>query len=196
MLYITFKILDASKFNDFQKIYDHMVMVRQPNFKFEDNGPEIDWDAKKTQEEVDGALEELNYYLDNDPEVIRYNEIIPDYVTSFLEQYIDAYNEKLNLLGIQEVQSIFNYLEHGFEVDLNSLETTSSDCGIVKFSTANFPFGGIERFLITLKAYDILPLECYDGFSICKIVWNTDISFDFITLDAKTEAYKKNKAIK
>ncbi|SDS09544.1 hypothetical protein SAMN05216503_1964 [Polaribacter sp. KT25b] len=38
MLYIKFKIQDASKFEDFKILYNHIVQVRQPGFKFDDKG--------------------------------------------------------------------------------------------------------------------------------------------------------------
>ena len=74
--------------------------------------------------------------------------------------------------------SIFNYLEFGFDVDLNCLEVFKKDKGIIKFSTGNFPFGGLERFFITLKAFQLIPIECFDGFSVNQIDWKSDFDYE------------------
>ena len=189
MLYIKFDIQDTSKYEDFQRLYEHMVNVRQPGFKFVDNDPVIDWDSMQTQEEVDAAVNELSDFLDQEPEVHRYKELIPDYVAVLLDKYIQADNEKLESLGIQNVLSVFNYLEYGFEVDLDHLEKINEYSGVVKFSTGNYPFGGIERFLVTLKAFGLVPTECFDGFNICKFEWLSDFEYNATNLPEKTRVY-------
>ncbi len=189
MLYIKFKIQDTSKFEDFKTLYNHMVLVREPGFQFTDEGPIIDWDTKKTQEEVDAAVAELSYYLDHEPEFHRCKELLPEYVTELLEKYLQDDNEKLGALGIHNVLSIFNYLEFGFEVDMNALKKLDEHSGIVEFSTGNYPFGGIERFLITLKAFDIIPTECFDGFAVCELNWIADFDYNSTKLPEKTKAY-------
>ncbi|GHC47015.1 hypothetical protein [Ulvibacter litoralis] len=189
MLYIKFNIQDNSKYPDFQTLYTHMVNMREPGFEYVDNSPEIDWDTKKTQEEVDAAVKELSDYLDEKPEVHRYNELIPDYVTLFLEQFLKADNEKLASLGIQDIGSIFNYLEYGFEVDMDALEKINEQEGIVTFSTGNYPFGGIERFLITMKAYDLVPTECFNGFEICELNWTSKFDYETAAFPERTKEY-------
>ena len=166
-----------------------MVDIRQPDFKFVENDPEFDWDSMQTQEEVDAAVKELSDYLDQEPEAHRYKELIPDYVAELLDNYIQADNEKLESLGIQNVLSVFNYLEYGFEVDLDNLEKINERSGVVEFSTGNYPFGGIERFLITLRAFDLIPTECFDGFHICEFEWLSDFEYNTINLPEKTRAY-------
>mgnify|MGYP003635060921 CR=1 FL=1 len=192
MLYIKFDIQDTSKYEDFQKLHEHMVNVRQPGFKFVENDPVIDWDSMQTQEEVDAAVKELSDYLDQEPEAHRCKELIPDYVAVLLDKYIQADNEKLESLGIQNLLSVFNYLEYGFEVDLDNLEKINERSGVVEFSTGNYPFGGIERFLITLRAFDLIPTECFDGFNICEFDWLSDFEYNTINLPEKTKAYLNN----
>lgn len=193
MLYIKFNIQDNSKYEDFKKLYEYMDEVRQPGFKFIDEGPEFDWDSMKTQEEVDAAVEELNDFLDTEPEARRYKEIIPSYVNVFLEKFLQIDNEKLGSLGIHDALSLFNYLETGFEVDMDTLEKINEHSGIVNFSTGNYPFGGMERFLVTLKAYNLLPTECFDGFTICKFEWRSDFEYTSTQLPEKTKEYLRMK---
>jgi len=189
MLYIKFEIKDSSRFEDFQKLYDHMVKVRQPGFKFDDVGPEFDWDGMKSQEEVDAAVEELNTFLDQqvEPEIYRCKALLPSYVKVFLESYLQGGNESLESFGSQEVVSIFNYLEYGFEVEMDTLKKINDHLGIVKFSTANYPFGGMERFIMSLAAYDLKPVACFDGFNECDIKWTTTHEYDSVV------SLKKNR---
>ena len=196
MLYITFNIIDALKFKDFQELYKHMLNMRQPGYKFPDDSPEIDWDSKHTQEEIDEAVKKLNDYLDVEPEVHRFRALIPDYAKAHLQKYVDTDNEKLKVIGVQNVVSIFNYLEYGFEVDFDSLEKTSEHCAVIKFYTANYPFGGIERFLITLKAFELTPIECFDGFAISKIEWTNSLEYETTELKEKTKAYLQQSLLK
>ena len=83
-------------------------------------------------------------------------------------------------------------MEYGFEVDLDNLEKINERSGVVEFSTGNYPFGGIERFLITLRAFDLIPTECFDGFNICEFDWLSDFEYNTINLPEKTKAYLNN----
>ncbi|MDW7691875.1 hypothetical protein R9C00_15970 [Flammeovirgaceae bacterium SG7u.111] len=188
MLYIKFNIEDPSKYIDFQKLYNHMVEVRQPGYKFkEEDGPEIDWDSLTDQE-----MTEVIDKLFEEPEVIRYKEFIPDYAHQFLGSYVGFENERAGDFGF-ETSEIFNYLEFSFEVELDNLERKNENDGLIEFSTGNFPFGGIERFLITLKAFDIRPAEYFDGFAIHEVDWTSDFAYDTIELPGKTSQYLKGK---
>jgi len=189
MLYISFNISNTLKFEDFKNLYKHMDNVRKPNYEFPDYSPKIDWNSKQTQEEVDIAVKELNDYLDIAPEVHRRKAFIPDYANAYLEKYIKADNDKLEGLGLQNADSIFNYLEYGFEVDIDSLNKTDEHHAIIKFSTGNFPFGGIERFIITLKAFGLKATQCFDGFVISKIEWLSEIEYKTNKLPEKTKTY-------
>lgn len=191
MLYIKFKIQNAPKYLDFQELYNHMVKTRAPGFNFQEDesAPEMDWDSKKNKEEIDLAVKELNDYLDQKPEFHRYNEKIPSYVHDFLKSYLQFDAKKSGYLAALDPISIFNYLECGFEVDMDSLEKHNEEYGIIRFSTGNYPFGGLERFFITLKAYEITPLECYDGFTTNQIKWHSNFEYE------ETEFPKRKKGI-
>lgn len=191
MLYIKFQIEEATKYNDFVKLYNHLEMVRKPGFEFEDEVPEFDWD-NMNENEVNEALKLIDESLDEElVEYKRYQEVIPEYANLFFEKYLKLDNDKLGNLGIHDVLSIFNYLEFGFEVELDTIKKIKESLYVIEFSTGNYPFGGLERFLITLKAYNLIPLECFDGFSINEIKWNSDFEHSFLELKKQTEVYLK-----
>lgn len=184
MLYIEFDIKDSSKYNDFEKLYNHMVKVRQVNFKFEEEEEvEIDWD-NVTDEEVNEIFSAQN------SEKKRYKELIPNYADQFLKSYVGFDQQQTGLLGFK-VLEILNYLEFSFEVDMVLLKKQNENSGIVEFSTGNYPYGGMERFLMTLKAFDLIPTECYNGFTIYKFNWISDFKHKSIELTEKTTEYLK-----
>lgn len=190
MLFIKFKIQDKSKYTDFKNLFKHMVAVRQPNFRFEEeDASDFDWDAM-TDAEMEEALKKIDESDDeNGQQVNRYKILIPGYANAFLERYLKIDADKLGVLGIEKVLSILNYLEFDFEVDMNKLKKLDEYLGIVEFSTGNFPFGGTERFLMTLKAFDLIPIECFDGFSILEYNWTSDFEFDATELPEQTKVY-------
>ncbi|XMO86545.1 hypothetical protein AAFN75_17305 [Algibacter sp. AS12] len=196
MLYIQFEIQNTSKFEDFQTLYNHMVKVRQPSFKFDDVGPEFDWDTMP-EEEVEAALKELNTFLDQQvqPEIYRYKELIPRYAKEFLENYLQNENKKSGYFGEPDALSIFNYLEFGFEVDMDQLKKTNDSFGIVEFSTENYPFGGLERFIMTLAAYELKPVTCFDGFNTCKFHWMSPFEYETVISTKKNHFTKITKWI-
>lgn len=189
MLYIKFDIQDASTYQDFQKLYDHMVAVRQPDHIFDDNeGPHFDWDGM-TQEEVDASLEILNAFLDETPEARRYKNLIPEYAHLFMGRYLQGAHQTLETLDIDDMLMLFNYLEFGFEVDLNRFEKLQENFGIIEFSTGNYPFGGLERFYITMKAFGLIPTECFDGFTISELLWESAFDYTAKEVPERTEEY-------
>jgi len=169
-----------------------MLAIRQPEFEFEEEKPpEFDWDSM-TQKEVDEALEKLFEFCDQDESVIkRYQKLIPNYANEFLEKYLQFDNDNLGSLGVLDTASILNYLEYGFEVEMDDLEKQNENIGIVEFSTGNYPFGGIERFLMVLKAFDLTPVECYNGFVVYEFEWLSSFKFKHIELPKKTKEYLK-----
>lgn len=182
MLYIKFNIQDSSKYNTFQKLYDHMVLVRQPDFSFEDESPEFDWDAM-TEEEVEKALDELDNFLDQDILLVkRYKAFIPEYAHAFLQ--------KINAMGVYgyNESEIMSYLEHEFEVDMNNLQQLDETRGLVEFSTGNFPYGGMDRFLMVLKSFEVMPTECFNGFTIYD-KWTSDLAHDALEKPEETKKY-------
>jgi len=188
MLYIKFDIQDTSSYQDFQKLYDHMVAVRQPDHTFDDEGPHFDWDSM-TQKEVDTSLEILNAFLDEAPQARRYKSFIPEYAHLFIGQYLQGTHQTLKTLNIDDMLSLFNYLEFDFEVDMNRLEKVGETSGIVEFSTGNYPFGGLERFFITLKAFGLIPTECFDGFTIAALQWESAFEYTASQFPERTKEY-------
>ncbi|GAB5526199.1 MAG: hypothetical protein Roseis2KO_40710 [Roseivirga sp.] len=192
MLYIKFTITDSKKYTDFQKVYDHMVQVRHPGFTFEEEEmPELDWDEMTDKEIEDGLKTQFDFSARDDPEAQRYGELIPGYANAFLEGYLRVDNAGLGPLGMLEVCSILNYLEFGFEVDMDKLEKFDDGTGLVEFSTGNYPYGGMERFLMTLKAFGLIPVECFNGFCVYEFDWTNDFEHEAIELPEKTKAYLK-----
>lgn len=190
MLYIKFNIQDQHKYLDFTKVYEHMVMVRQPNFEFEeDKVPEFDW-GNLTKEETAAALEKIDEFFDIDAEDRRYKELFPAYADENLKSYIKSDKEIAGAYGF-DLKGIFNYLEYSFEVDMNNLKKLNETSGLVAFSTGNYPFGGLERFVMTLKAFDLIPFECYNGFTIHTFEWINPFKYEGKELPEKTKIYKE-----
>lgn len=192
MLYIKFQIKDTLKYNDFLKLYKHMLNVREPGFKFKEEPPlEFDWD-NMTQEEVNEATEKI---LDSSDERVietkRYQKFIPPYAHQFLESYLERDNDALGELGILDSRSLLNYLEYGFEVFFTKLETQPNSSGRITFETDNYPFGGLERFIMTLLAFDITPTECFDGFAVNAFESLPNSKYNWIELPEQTKAYLK-----
>lgn len=182
MLYIKFRVTSKEKFTDFQKLFLHMKQVREPDFEFEEEEiPEIDW-ANTTPEEIDRIMDE------SDPELKRYKDFIPDYANTFLESYLSFDHSRVQIYK-EDVLSILNYLEFGFEVDMDSLESINENECLIEFSTGNFPFGGLDRFLMVLKAFDFIPYECFNGFTIFTFNWISKFEYDGIEDSEKTKAY-------
>lgn len=190
MLYIKFKIQDLEKYQDFQIVYDHMVQLRQPNFEFEEEViPEFDWD-NLSKEETNAALEKIDEFFDQDADDRRYAELFPEYADAFLKSYIEKDQSIAGAYGF-DIKGIFNYLEFGFEVDLDNLKILEDNIGLIEFSTGNYPFGGLERFIMVLKSFDLISLECFDGFHIFKLNWLSEFEFTPTSLEEKTKAYLK-----
>lgn len=160
-----------------------MVEVRRPDYVFEeDKTVEIDWDSL-TDQEIDDAVAMLNEER-NYPEE-RYKMVVPDYANAFLE---DCERAKADEYGFS-LSDIFEYLEWSFEVNMDHLELLDAHSGIVKFSTGNYPFGGLEKFLITLRAFDLTPTEYFDGFTVDSIRWVSPIAYTTTELPDKTKSY-------
>ena len=171
MLYIKFKIANHKNFMDFRALYDHMFAVRTADYIPKENELEIDdfKDEDKTKIEL-------------------FKTLIPVYASEVLCNYFYFDNTK-SILSNEDKLSYINYLEYGFEVNLDLLERCKNGGGIVKISTGNYPFGGLERFMITLKAFKLAPFECFDGFNVCALHWVSDVEYEATILSEKTKEY-------
>lgn len=169
-----------------------MVTVREPNYMFEHEiEPEIDWD-NLAEDEVEAAVQKLSDYGDQDKFTYkRYQELIPSFVNSFLESRIQSVNNTKDSISKSEAIAFMSFLEFDFEVDMDGLEKTATNTGVVKFSTGNFPFGGLDRFIIALKAYDLVATECFNGFSVIEVNWTSNFEFNVTELPEETKIYLK-----
>jgi hypothetical protein len=181
MLYITFTIASPEKFTAFKKLYQHMCAIRTPDYQETAGAETIDW-TTATEEEMDA-------FMDKDsPKIELFHRLFPEYAQQFLANYFYDDAGK-SVLEQEDIVSFFNYLEYGFEVDLSVLEQFANNEGIVKFSTGNYPFGGLERFFMTLKAFEMHPLECFDGFEVFQFQWTAENEFEALILPEKTMEY-------
>jgi hypothetical protein len=186
MLFIKFKINNPSKFAEFKLLFEHMIKVRKIGFKFEEEEEQVlDWENMTDEEAVEVAgslLDEPNY------EEIRYKKLIPDYAQQFLRAYVSFDKKKTGDLSFSTL-CIFSYLEFSFEVNMDELQELDTKQGVIRFSTLNFPYGGSERFLIVLRAYELIPFECYDGFTVYNINWQSHFVHEAIEQPEKTRRY-------
>lgn len=202
MLYIKFEINNLSKYADFQKLFDHMQETRQEGYELEyminadeiedTSEPDYDWE-NMSDDEFQKLKDMWEEEIKNSkplptPAMKRYLKFIPDYANSFLESYV-SFDKKTAGDFSFETLGIFNYLEVTFEVDMDNLEILTDNIGIVEFSTGNLPYGGMERFIMTLKAFDLNSIECYNGFGVFKFDWKTDYVFEDIDLPERTKEY-------
>lgn len=186
MLYVKFNIEAYSKYEDFQKLYDHMVQVRQPGFNFEEEEPEIDWDSMSPKE-IDDMVEKISN--PPDPEQARYDLLIPDYVKQFYEAFLEFDSTRYGMFGFEPLQ-VFNYLEFGLEADLTKLQQFDEKTGIIEFAPYGYPYGGMDRLLMTMRAYEFTPIESYNGFDVIEFQWTDDFDYQVTEFPERTQKYK------
>lgn len=181
MLYIIFKINEKEKFKDFLVVYNYMLDVRRLEYKEKEDDFKIDW-ATATEEE-------MNAFWDEDrPKITIFDTLFTTYASQFLLRFFDSENATSAFINENKV-SFINYLQAGFEVCFDGLEELKDNKFMIKFSTGNYPFGGLDRFLITLKAFDLLPIECFNGFDVVQIIWTSEFKYEANVLSEKTKMY-------
>lgn len=190
MLYIKFHINNPNKYKEFEALFDFMVKCRDYSHQFEEpEEEEVDWN-NLSEEEMDRILDEdmeretNSNYLET--KLIK--ELIPIDAMDFLKSFA-AYDQKYAGTFGFNLGGILNYLIVDFEVDLDQLFKVDSLEGIVEFSTGNYPFGGLERFLMTLKAYELIPYECFNGFEVHNLHWTSDFEYEVKELPEKTKEH-------
>ena len=192
MLFVKFKILSSTHYNDFQKLFYHMNDIRKFSETYEVEELDLEnlaWDDM-SDEEMKEVFDKLDGTYQKKQEEERFRKYIPNYANAYLLDYLKSIDHDINgNLIDKDIMSIWNYLEFGFEVNMDSIKKLNDELGIVKFSTANYPFGGLDRFIITLKSFNLIPKECFNGFSIKEFDWKSD--FEFITTESpeKTKDY-------
>lgn len=177
-----------------------MQETRQEDHQFEymldseevEEEPEYDWE-NMSDDDYQKMLDMDNEEAANSKplstlEMKRYLKFIPDYANKFLESYV-SFDKKRTSNFSFEILGIFNYLEKTFEVDMDNLKTLTDTTGIVEFSTGNFPYGGMERFIMTLKAFDLNPIECFDGFNVFEFNWKSAYIYEDLDHPEKTKEY-------
>ena len=158
-----------------------MFKVRQPGFEFEPLYEEPD-DEHFKEDWEDGL---------STAQKIRYEAVIPDYVHGFLMAAYEITESNKDSID-NAMEDILSYLEFSFEVELENIVKHDKQIGLIKFSARNYPFGGLERFQIILKAYGLSPMECFNGFNVFEYRWKSDFEYDVIELPEKTKKYIDN----
>lgn len=184
MLYIKFRILEIEKFVDFKKLYNHMCLVREPNYTEPKDDFKIDWNTA-TDAQID------DFFDENRPKKALFDALFPTYTHSLINNYFTSDDASKNILRDDLKVCFINYLEYGFEVYLDGLEVKNNEEVIIKISTGNYPFGGLERFFIALKSFKLIPFECFDGFNIFQFNWISQIDYEEIILEKETKEYLK-----
>ncbi len=158
MLYIKFRRNSKAYYAEFLTLFEHLQKVRSIGMEAIDKSYfNLDWEHVSADEFE--ALTDINY-----PKYKRIEEYFPPAVQENLLQYSNSVTVKNEYL-----LEILNYLEVGFEVDLNEMEQLNETTWQVHFSTGNYPFGGIDRFIIVLKAFGLMPFEYFDGFKTVSL---------------------------
>ncbi|MBU2926915.1 hypothetical protein [Winogradskyella psychrotolerans] len=149
--------------------------------------PEFDWDHMTT-EEIEAATDTLLDYCERDTlDFMRFQKLIPHYASVFIQSFYKQDRNNVEILSKEDSNAILNYLEYGFEIDLDNLQNFKNNLSIVEFSTGNYPFGGLERFIMALRAFDLIPLECFDGFSASRLNWTSAFEYNSTPLPDKKQ---------
>jgi hypothetical protein len=119
-----------------------------------------------------------------------WEETIPEYAKMFLQEFYTLENA-LSPLVRENFISTVNYLEFGLEVDFTGLIMVNATTTRINFEALGYPYGGMDRLLIFLKAFDCIPNEVFNGFSICQISWDTLYDYSAIELPEETATYLK-----
>ena len=138
---------------------------------------------KTTQAEIDDFMDE------DTPKIALFHQLFPAYAQQFLSGYFSYENNKSRLVR-EDLLPFFNYLEYGFEVDLYPLEWLSSHEVLLKFATGNYPYGGMDRFLMTLKAFELRPDDVDTIRTLMSLYENTEMDDKFKTMKEKYDSLK------
>ena len=113
--------------------------------------------------------------------------LIPPYAQEFIGRYYkDDLNEKPeDRWGFTDMVT---YLQFGMEVEFDYLNIEESTARI-GFTAYAFPYGGMDRFLMFLKAYECIPVESYNGFRVIEFHWQGDFAYEVTEQPEKTAAY-------
>lgn len=117
-------------------------------------------------------------------------KLIPLYAREFIGRYYqDKPCEEYDWEKLYGYRDMVTYLQFGFEVEFDSLKVTGSTARL-SFGAYAFPYGGMDRFLVFLKAYECIPTWAYNGFEVIQFHWEGDYAYDVTEFPEKTKAYK------
>lgn len=116
--------------------------------------------------------------------------VIPEYAKTFLQSFYKVENS-LSQLVRENFKATVNYLEFGLEVDFTGLIMVDVTTVRINFEALGYPYGGMDRLLIFLNAFDCIPNEVFNGFSVCQISWDTLYEYSATELPEETATYLK-----
>ncbi|MFT5891211.1 MAG: hypothetical protein ACI9Y7_001312 [Dokdonia sp.] len=119
-----------------------------------------------------------------------WKETIPEYVKTFLQGFYNLENALSNLVR-DSFKATVNYLEFGLEADFTGLTMVDATTARIDFEALGYPYGGMDRLLIFLKAFNCIPNEVFNGFSVCQLSWDTLYDYSATELPEKTATYLK-----
>lgn len=189
MLFITFTISNPEKYTDFCMLYEALVKVRTlEQTQTKSDLSSINWDTLD-QNDMDALLDD---FMDEDaPLRNKYTALLPSYVQTFIEKQWQHEYQDITDFDEQKI-NLYSYLETDFEVEFKELQKINTSKGIITFETGNFPFGGLDRFIMVLQAYKLVPEQCYNGFTVFKFHWKSVYEFEAIELPEETAEYLKS----
>lgn len=176
MLYIQFATQDEKATIAFQKLYDYLTANHYQDYVMREYEDDIDLE-ERLQERA----------------LVNYKTYFPEYAQAYLEKYFEAtdgtyYSKEESLTGL------FSYLDVDFEVEFTNL-TFEDGFGTITFAARSYPYGGLDRFLMVLKAFGFEPVECYNGFDVFEFQWESEYDYSANVLPEKTKAYRNKHSI-
>jgi len=98
-------------------------------------------------------------------------KLLPDYVKRYYRmRKLDRANTNF--------KNMVEYLQWGLEANLDDLKKTGEDIGRLDFSTGNYPYGGMDRLMVFVNAFDCRPIEIYNGFNVNSVSWISKFNFE------------------
>lgn len=165
MLYITFKI-QPQKLESFKQFYNYLLLDKQQEYMEQEFEDFMDLEERLENR----AMKLCNTFFDA-------------YAQEFLSRYFGQ-NTNLN----ERIASLFSYLDVDMEVDFTDLILEQSKATL-KFEARSYPYGGMDRLLMVIKALGGQPIESYNGFEVFEFEWTSEYDYEPIVLHQKTKVY-------
>jgi len=81
-----------------------------------------------------------------------------------------------------DFRMMMDYLQINLEVDYKECISTTVGKGRLEFVPLSYPYGGMDRLLLFLSAFDCKATTIDSGFGIKKVIWHSDLEFSCKTL--------------